>query len=85
MGGGCCGRAGVDPPRVYFGGQVVVSQQGARCHHRDLRTRATGHCQKLQQHVGRGQRARLLLNVCTDVKAELQFYFCGSKQLEADV
>lgn len=51
MGGGCCGRAGVDPPRVYFGGQVVVSQQGARCHHRDLRTRATGHCQTLESEA----------------------------------
>lgn len=35
---GCSG-----PSCVYFGGQIEVSQQGARCHHCDLRTQAAGH------------------------------------------
>lgn len=31
------------PSCVYFGGQIEVSQHGARCHRRDLRTQAAGH------------------------------------------
>lgn len=65
------------PSSVYFGGQKAVSQQGACCHHCDLRTRAAGHHQDSREEghssmwdaQWRGQRAGLLLlNMSKDVK-----------------